>query len=157
VYEPTQACEELRPVCDTLGVWGAGWVEIAPEHLDPYMVLWGMCRGIGYLPLPDRPVTIRFELRNTARTPRRYWLLVRSAEPEVCVRPPGFEDDLVVTTDPDWLVRWVLGQTSLGHGMKARRVEVDGPRHLVRTLGVWGQQGAHAADTWGRENAATGH
>jgi DNA-binding HxlR family transcriptional regulator len=156
VYEPTQACEDLRPVCDALGVWGASWVEIAPEHLDPYMALWGMCRGISYLTLPARPVTIRFELRNTPRTPRRYWLLVRSPEPEVCVKPPGFEEDLVVTTDPDWLVRWVLGQTSLGHGMKARRVEVGGPRDLVHTLGVWGEQGVRAAQTWGRETAAAG-
>jgi hypothetical protein len=33
--------------------------------------------------------------------------------------------------------------------MKARRVEVEGPRHLVRTLGRWGEQGALAAQSWG--------
>ena len=157
VYAPTQACEDLRPVCDALGLWGATWVEIAPEHLDPYAALWGMCRGMSHLTLPAQPVTIRFELRSTPRSPRRYWLLVRAPEPEVCVKPPGFDEDLVVTTDPDWLVRWVLGQTSLGHGMKARRVDVDGPQDLVRTLGIWGEQGAHANQTWGRETAATGH
>ena len=54
LYEPTQACVDLRPVCDALGTWGATWVEIAPEHLDPYMSLWGMRRGIGRLPLPER-------------------------------------------------------------------------------------------------------
>ena len=151
LYEPTDACNDLRPVCDALGAWGATWVEIAPEHLDPYAALWGMCRGIAYLPLPDQRVTIRFELRNTPRRPRRYWVLVHRPEPEVCVKPPGFEDDLVVTTDPAWLARWVLGQTSLGHGMKARQVEVDGPRHLVRTLGTWGAQGTRAAQTWGGE------
>ena len=89
---------------------GSDWVEIAPEHLDPYAALWGMCRGIRYLPLPEERVTIRFELRDRPRNQRRYWLLVHRPEPEVCVKPPGFEEDLVVTTEAAWLARWVLGK-----------------------------------------------
>jgi hypothetical protein len=74
---------------------------------------------------------------------------VRRPEPEVCVKPPGFDEDLVVNTDPEWLARWALGESSLGHGMKARRVDVEGPLHLIRTLGRWGEQGARAAASWG--------
>jgi DNA-binding HxlR family transcriptional regulator len=153
LYEPTQACEDLRPVCDALGVWGATWVEVAPQHLEPYIALWGICRGIGFLPLPEAPVNVRFEVPSAPRSQRRFWLLVRRPEPEVCVKPPGFDEDLVVTTDPDWLARWALGESSLGHGMKARRVEVQGPRHLVRTLGRWGEQGVRAAQAWGARAA----
>jgi DNA-binding HxlR family transcriptional regulator len=153
-YEPTQACEDLRPVCDALGLWGATWVEIAPEHLDPYMVLWGLCRGIGYLPLPDEPVTIRFELQRAQRGQRRFWVLVRRPEPEVCVKPPGFDENLVVRTDPDWLARWALGEVSLGQGMNARRVDVEGPRHVARTLARWARDGVTAADRWGVTDAA---
>jgi DNA-binding HxlR family transcriptional regulator len=149
LYEPTKACEDLRPVCDALGLWGATWVEIAPEHLDPYMSLWGLCRGIGFLPLPEQPVNVRFELRRAPRGQRRFWLLVRRPEPEVCVKPPGFDESLVVQTDPDWLARWALGEVSLGQGMKARRVETTGPRDLVRTLARWAHDGVRAADSWG--------
>jgi DNA-binding HxlR family transcriptional regulator len=149
LYEPTQACEDLRPVCDALGVWGATWVEVAPEHLDPYMALWGLCRGIRYLPLPEQPTTVRFELRPPARGIPRLWLLVRRPEPEVCVNPPGFDEDLVVTTDPGWLARWVLGQVSLGQGMQAGAVEATGPRHLVHRLAGWGTDGVRAAQSWG--------
>jgi DNA-binding HxlR family transcriptional regulator len=149
LYEPTQACEDLRPVCDALGLWGATWVEVAPEHLEPYIALWGICRGIGFLPLPDTPVNVRFELRGAPRNQRRFWLLVRRPEPEVCVKPPGFDEDLVVSSDPEWLAHWALGQATLGHGMKARRVEVEGPLHLVRTLASWGEQGVRAAQLWG--------
>ena len=156
LYEPTAACEDLRPVCDALGEWGGTWVELAPEHLDPYMSLWGIARGIGLLPLPERPVTVRFELRDTERSPRRYWLVVRGPEPEVCVKPPGFDEDVVVTTDPGWLARWALGETSLGRGMQAGRVEAEGPRHLVRTLGSWVDQGLQSLQTWGREPAVAG-
>ena len=153
-YEPTGACEDLRPVCDALGLWGATWVEIAPEHLDPYMSLWGIARGIGRLPLPEQPVIIRFELRRAPRDQRRFWIVVHRPEPEVCVKPPGFDDDVVVTTDAEWLARWALGDVSLGQGMKARRVETTGPRHLVRTLARWGTDGARAADSWGVTGAA---
>ena len=153
LYEPTEACEELRPVCDALGVWGETWVELAPEHLDPYMALWGLCRSIGFLPLSDTRVTIRFELPALPRSERRYWLVVHRPQPEICVKPPGFEEDLVVTTDPEWLARWVLGDTGLGHGMRARRVEVVGPRHLVRQLRTWGEDGVRASQTWGRDPA----
>lgn len=150
LYEPTEACEDLRPVCDALGAWGGTWVEIAPEHLDPYMTLWGTCRGLACLPLPERRVTTRFELRGTPHNQRRLWLVVHHPEPEVCVKPPGFDEDLVITTDPDWLVRWVLGQSSLGGGMKARRVEAEGPRELVRTLGRWAVESAEAVNAWRR-------
>jgi hypothetical protein len=61
--------------------------------------------------------------------------------------------DLVVTTDPDWLAGWVLGQTGLGQGMKARRVAVTGPRHLVRLLRTWGEDGVRATQAWGRDPA----
>jgi DNA-binding HxlR family transcriptional regulator len=155
LYEPTQACEDLRPVCDSLGAWGATWVEIAPEHLDPYMALWGMCRGLSCLRLPERRVTMRFELRGAPRGQRRFWVLVHRPEPEVCVKPPGFDEDLVITTDPDWLARWVLGQSSLGGGMRARRVEVEGPQELVRSLGRWAEEGARAVQAWGRPTPVT--
>jgi DNA-binding HxlR family transcriptional regulator len=149
LYEPTAAGEELRAVCDALGAWGASWVEMGPQHLDPYYSLWAMARGMRSVELPEERVNTRFELPDMPRQRRRFWLLVQGREPEICVKPPGFEEDLVVTTDADWLARWVVGQTSLGRGMKAGRVEVEGPQRLVRTLRRWGEQGAGALQTWG--------
>ena len=87
-----------------------------------------MSKGMASMELPQRRITTCFDLLAMPRLQRRFWLVVQRPEPEVCVKPPGFEEDLVVTTDADWLARWVLGQTSLGDGMKARRVNVQGPR-----------------------------
>jgi DNA-binding HxlR family transcriptional regulator len=148
-YEPTQACRDLRPVCDALGVWGADWVELAPHHLDPYVALWSLCRGLTSVPMPDDRVTVRFDLPDMPHKQRRFWLLVQRPEPEVCVKPPGFEEDVIITTDAEWLARWVLGQTSLGLGINARRVSAGGRRELVRKLGTWGEQGAQALKAWG--------
>jgi hypothetical protein len=69
------------------------------------------------------------------------------------VKPPGFDEDLVVTAEPDWLARWVLGQVSLGQGLHAGRVSVDGRRELVRSLGRWCEASAQALSRWADEPA----
>jgi DNA-binding HxlR family transcriptional regulator len=38
-YELTSSGHELFTVCQTLGEWGARWLEIAPENLDPFVAL----------------------------------------------------------------------------------------------------------------------
>jgi DNA-binding HxlR family transcriptional regulator len=50
-YHLTPAGAELVDVCIALGNWGARWLEIAPEHLGPHIVLWNMAR------LADRTAT----------------------------------------------------------------------------------------------------
>ena len=41
-YALTAAGRELFTVCRSLGEWGAKWLEIAPQHLDPFVALWSM-------------------------------------------------------------------------------------------------------------------
>ena len=45
-YKLTSAGQELFAVCQSLGEWGARWLEIAPENLDPFVALWSMCRAL---------------------------------------------------------------------------------------------------------------
>ncbi|CAN5209187.1 winged helix-turn-helix transcriptional regulator [soil metagenome] len=137
LYELTEAGQDLGQVCDALGEWGARWLELAPEHLDPHLTLWSVCKAIDRAFLPEEPVTMRFEFADAPRGQSRFWLLVQRPEPEVCVKPPGFDENLVVRTDPEWLARWRLGETTLGGGMKARRVRVSGPRHMATALKNW--------------------
>jgi DNA-binding HxlR family transcriptional regulator len=149
-YEPTQAGWDLRAVCDAIGAWGATWVELGPQHLDPYYSLWAMARGLRSVELPRERMNARFEFPTMPADKRRFWLLVQEPEPEVCVKDPGYEEDLVVTADPEWLARWVLGEHSLGQGLKAGVVKVAGPRGVSRTLGRLGEQAASALQRWGQ-------
>ena len=45
-YKLTSAGRDLFAVCQSLGEWGARWLEIAPEHLDPFVALWSMCNAL---------------------------------------------------------------------------------------------------------------
>jgi DNA-binding HxlR family transcriptional regulator len=137
LYELTDAGRELEEVCFALGTWGARWLDVAPEHLDASVVLWAMCRLMekdGQL--PSERVIVRFDLRDLPNRP--FWVIAGPEEAEVCVKPPGFEPDLYVTTDSEWLAKWHMGRISLGHAMHHGVVEVHGPRRLVRSLATWG-------------------
>jgi DNA-binding HxlR family transcriptional regulator len=118
-YHLTDCGLELADVCHALGVWGARWLETTPEHLDPHLALWFWSRLIDRTELPARRVVVRFDLTDDSR-PDRYWVVLTRQKAEVCVRSPGFPDDLVVTTDAEWLIKWHTGAVSLS---EARRGE----------------------------------
>ena len=52
-YQLTSAGHDLFKVCQSLGEWGARWLEIAPENLDPFVALWSMCNALRRDRLPD--------------------------------------------------------------------------------------------------------
>lgn len=146
IYELTDAGQELAPVCHALGTWGARWLESAPT-LDAAILLWAISKSMDPDRLPDQRVVIRFDFLDQPRPKHRYWLLVQRPEPEVCRKPPGFPDDLTVTTEIEWLAKWHMGTMSLGQAMHARKITVDGPRRLVRDLAQWGGVTPFAATT----------
>src|SRR5437899_10185072 len=138
VYQLTAAGEELRDVCFALGTWGARWLEVAREDLDAGVVLWSMCRLMEQDPerLPEERVVIRFKLNDVPK--KRYWVVLRRPEAEVCMKPPGFEEDLIMTTDSEWLAKWHMGSLPLGQAMRQRLITIEGPRELVRAFSGWG-------------------
>src|SRR5262249_60026369 len=113
----SRAGAELFEVCVALGTWGSRWLELAPEHLDPYIALWSMARSFERGRLPARRLVIRFEFPDQRRH-RRFWLLVEQGQAEVCVRHPGDEESLVIEADSEAFVR----------------IRTTGPRELVRAF-----------------------
>jgi DNA-binding HxlR family transcriptional regulator len=135
-YKLTSAGHGLFTVCQTLGEWGARWLEIAPEHLDPFVALWSMCNALRRDRLPDRRVVIRFDF--TGRPHReRYWLLIELGDTEICKTNPGFDEDLYVTAEAEAFVKWHAGQLSWVQATGSGRIQLDGPPSLVRAFPTW--------------------
>jgi DNA-binding HxlR family transcriptional regulator len=143
LYELTPAGKELRAVTDALGVWGSRWLELTPAHFDAGIVLWGLCKNVAADDLPAARSVIRFNLRDGSH--RRFWVLLERPRAEVCLTPPGFEEDVVVDSTQEWLARWYAGEISLGSAMREGLITVRGPRPLVRKLASWGGLGRPAA------------
>jgi DNA-binding HxlR family transcriptional regulator len=129
-YELTPAGRDLEPVCDALGVWGAKWLEAAPTALDPFVLLWAICRSITPERIPNQRVVVRLTFHDVPKHP--FWLLLQQPECEVCCKPPGYDEDLLLTSDTEWLAKWYMGRISLGNAMQAGVITIDGPRALIR-------------------------
>jgi DNA-binding HxlR family transcriptional regulator len=135
-YELTPAGHDLFAVCQSLGEWGARWLEIAPEHLDPFVALWSMCNALRRDQLPDRRVVVRFDFTGRPRL-ERYWLVIEFGDTEICKTWPGFDEDLYVTAQAEAFVKWHAGQLTWAQATHEGRIQLHGPASLVRAFPSW--------------------
>ena len=137
-YRLTEAGEGLNEVVDVLARWGERWLDLAPEHYDAGTVLWSFCRHVAPDELPDARLVFVFDVKDD----RRYWLLLQRPAPEICFKPPGYDEDLVLVTTSEWLTKWHVGRLSLGDALSAGVMELRAPLHLERMLATLGGRGA---------------
>jgi len=135
-YELTSAGHELFVVCQSLGEWGARWLEIAPENLDPFVALWSMCNALRRDRLPNRRVVIRFDFTGRRRR-ERYWLIIELGETELCKTYSGLDEDLYITAEAEAFVKWHAGQLSWAQATRDDRIRLDGSPLLVRAFPTW--------------------
>jgi len=138
-YRLTVAGQGLEEVTDTLGRWGERWLDMAPQHYDAGPVLWHLCKWVQPDELTDERLVFLFDIRDD----RRYWLLLHRPAPEICFKPPGYSEDLVLRTTAEWLAKWHVGQLSLGDALHAGLMELHAPLHLERMLAAMGGRGAY--------------
>ena len=143
-YLLTEAGRELWDVCDALGRWGTRWLETAPWHLDPYIVLWSFSQGAQAERLPPGHVTVQLDFIDQPLKNRHFWLVLDRGDIELCVTDPGFVPDLVVSADTEAFVRWYMGQLSWAGVLRGGRVSLHGPRSLARAFPSWTDRSRYA-------------
>jgi DNA-binding HxlR family transcriptional regulator len=145
LYYLTEAGQDLEALVMALGTWGERWLELAPEHADPYVVLWAWCNW--YLRrdrLPEHRVVVQFEFPDQPRNSRLFWLVFDGERSEVCRKHPGYEPDLVVQAESMALAEWHLGRVEWVDALSAHRIRVSGPTRLGRMLPTWNRRSAFA-------------
>jgi DNA-binding HxlR family transcriptional regulator len=133
-YHLTEAGSQLAEIVRGLGIWGQQWLELQREHLDGHVAMWAILTHLRADKLPPQRRVVRFEFRDEKR---RYWLVLRRDDPDLCYSDPGFGDDLVIRTDLECITRVYLGQLRLAEARRSGRLEVEGPRELARRLDEW--------------------
>ncbi|MFF0338441.1 winged helix-turn-helix transcriptional regulator [Kribbella sp. NPDC004875] len=134
-YQLTEMGQALRPVLDAMGQWGARWLEIEPGHLEPAYVLWATMKLVDVDRIPDGTTVVKFELLD--RPADTHWLILRRPQPELCVRPSGYVEDLICRTDAATLVDLHLKRLGYAAALRANRVELIGPPPLTRKFRFW--------------------
>ncbi|MEX2624772.1 MAG: helix-turn-helix domain-containing protein [Acidimicrobiia bacterium] len=144
-YRLTASGHDLAGVMAALGKWGERWIELAPEHLDPGMVLhsWVHWYLEGDRLLPRR-VVVQFDFPGMAKKGSRLWVIFDGPRSEVCQTYPGFEVDLFVEAEPRALAEWHLGRIEWVEAVRSARIAVVGPPSLARSLPTWNRRSAAA-------------
>jgi DNA-binding HxlR family transcriptional regulator len=138
-YQPTDAGEELRPVVETLGMWGQRWVRsrLTPDELDPGLLMWDIRRRVDPNQFPSQRIVVQFEFSDAAQSKRRWWLVNDKDGVDLCVTDPGFEVDLYIVTDVRTMTAVWMGDLPLRYAVDSGRVELEGPQELRRSLRSW--------------------
>lgn len=141
IYTPTEAGRDLVQVMVALGTWGEKWIELAPEHLDPGVVLESWIRFyLDHDRLPDRRVVVRFEFPDLPVKGNELWCIFNGNESEVCRTHPGFTEDLVAIIESSALSEWHLGHITWTEAIQDHRIQVNGPPTLAEALPTWNKR-----------------
>lgn len=137
-YVLTPAGAELRPVIETLAVWGTRWIgEIGDADLDPKLLLWDMHRRVDPDLVPSGRTVVRFRFDDMAAGDRDWWMVITPPDVDVCDVDPGFDVALSVTTTLRRLTEVWRGDRSWVDLLRSRELQVAGPEPLRRSLFDW--------------------
>jgi DNA-binding HxlR family transcriptional regulator len=138
LYRLTPAGEDFRPIIESMSAWGQRWNQtVAPEELNPTLLMFGMRRQIDLAELPAGRTVIRFEFRGIPKAKAReryWWLVIHRPEPEVCLKNPGFEVDAVVSADLTAFTRVALGYLGLREALARGLVGFSGSKAAIAQL-----------------------
>lgn len=134
-YRLTDAGRELAPLVDQLAVWGQRWArDMTHEDLDPAFLVWSMHLRVDPSVLPDDETVIEFEFTGSPTNCRRFWLICRNGEVEMCLKDPGLDIDVAVSSDLRLFVEVWRGFRDLTTEIARKRIRIRGPERLVRRL-----------------------
>lgn len=138
-YELTAAGWELKPMVETLGVWGQRWVrgQLSDGELDPDLLMWDIRRRIDIGAMPDPRTCLRFEFSDAPRDTALYWLVKSDEGIELCITDPRYDVDLYITTDVRTMTEVWNGDTPISAAIDDGRIDLHGPTSLGTAFPSW--------------------
>ena len=138
-YMLTEAGCELKPILLAIGNWGHRWVrsKLTDEELDPSMLMWDIHRTMNAGYFGKGRSVLFFEFKDYATKFRHWWLIVEDGAVDVCMKDPGYEADLQVTTDVRTLTAIWMGDIGYGDALRSRALRIVGPEKLRRDIPKW--------------------
>ena len=137
-YRPTLAGEELRPMVQLAGHWGARWVrsQLSHDELDAGSLMWFIHRHFKLDALPPREIVVHVHFTDEKRM-SRWWIVLSPEGGELCLEDPGRDVDVYLTTDVRTLTAIYLGDIAFGQAVSDRRLVAVGPRDLMVDIHRW--------------------
>ena len=138
-YRLTPAGEELKPIVLALGHWGARWVgsRLKSHELDAGLLMWDIRRFAHRELFPRQRTVIQFQFSDARAGERRWWLVAKDGDIDLCRDDPGHEVTIIVDATVRGLTEIWSGDRTPEEVMRAREVRVLGNAHDARHLWRW--------------------
>ncbi len=137
-YLPTEAALELEPLLNGLAEWGQRWArDMVDDDLDPAFLAWSMHLRMNVDAMPAARTVLQFEFSGVPSDCRRFWLVSEGGAIGMCLKPPGFDVDLVVSSDIRIFIEAWRGIRDLRAEIRARRIRLAGPAELKKSFPGW--------------------
>lgn len=137
-YVLTEAGTELKQVLSAIGNWGQRWArEIEHDDLDPGWLVWAMHRRIDTSKMPPGRTVIALHFTDAPSDRRLFWLVCNHPNVDVCVKPPGFDEDVKATTDIRTMAEVWRGIRPLQQSVAEGLIQISGPPTSKRALPSW--------------------
>jgi DNA-binding HxlR family transcriptional regulator len=138
-YRLTKAGEELMPIILQLGTWGHRWVrsDLSDDDLDPGLLIWDMHRGLNTDYFTAERTVLKIEFTDMKSNKRFWWLVIRDGDVDVCVKDPGYDVDLVISSDLKTLTAVWMGDTTIMKALRENQVTVTGATALRNNIAAW--------------------
>lgn len=139
-YRLTPAGEELRPLIESMGVWGQRWArgDVEAKHYDASLLMWDIHRNIDVRRAPARRTVVHFHVTGSSDGKSRYWLVLEGgAAADLCLIDPGHEVDVIVEAHVGTLVDYWMGHVDFAGAVRQGDITVQGPPRLTRAVATW--------------------
>lgn len=140
-YRLTDAGRALFPVLESMGRWAQEHCRddmTREENLDPDLLMWNIRRRIVGRGLSSGVnFVVEFHFLGVPAQRSHFWLLFKDGDVEICIRPPGYEVGLTVTSEIRTMTQIWLGHRSLKQALQAREVLLEGEKANVSGFSAW--------------------
>ena len=137
-YCLTQAGLALKPVVSAIGEWGQRWArDIRPKDLDPGWLVWSIHRRLNIPALPAGKTVIEIEFVDAPAQQRRFWLVHSDGNVDVCLKDPGYDTTVRVSTRVRTLAEVWRGIRSVKDELRAGTIHLYGTSDCRRAFPRW--------------------
>ena len=137
-YRLTPAGRELSTVIEALAIWGMRWARdgMAKDDLDVCFLMFDIQRRIDTAALPDGETVLGFTFTDLDSF-RRWWLVCRGGEVDLCYADPGKEVDCYISGASRDLIDVWMGDLPLPEALQSEAIKLIGERHVCRGFAKW--------------------
>jgi len=137
-YYLTPAGKELAPIVEHLATWGMRWArgQLNDDELDVEFLMWDIQRRLDTDRLPDGETVLCF-IFNELVTFKKWWLIVKDGEVDVCTKNPGKDVDLYVSTSLRNLVEIWEGDIEIKAAQQQKLIKTQGNKQLTKSMPSW--------------------